>query len=1443
MSSAYHIIRHYTFDVQFDTRAKAYGLQDRISELFRQQLTKDTEQLLERIVPENMIAVLDRLELDLGRIPLKDLEQELPARLMDALEKALTGVLNSSVRGQQYQLSGPLNVKHGDDRLLDWLHHYLLTGSLPWWATAAERAAPEQPLLQLAAAAPARLAAFLRRIAQAEYVRKRIAWQFSVQAMQQIIQVLEPADAAFIFAYSKEVLQVQQQQQVIQTEGTTLERAVWLFVLTYLITESSSQFNRRQFVRSQLTQLARHFNISYEQLLQLFYEALAFYERPVKESSVGAFIRHLYEESTGQSSLAGNRRYQRRRTDQQGITAADTVEEQIAILRYYLEHGSFPWWAPPVSLPVLYAQVRGLAREGASPLQRLLRVVLRQEAAWKRWVEIISAGRPDAAAAAQQAHSFGRWLGAISPSLLLSPSSSGSLFSTTGSRSSTGLDAAQEALLLSFFDTTGGPPEGAALLAGPSSAQQQLRDILLYRLIYGSVPWWGSSYAHFSINSLLLQLIEQWPEQAVAVFKYAGTAPAAMERFITGIEAPVLFRVAFMAGLPPAVQEIYESVYGLLQHISASITSGAGARLQRVLIKALWQTWAGAGYAALPQPVFIDAAILLWSEEIHIIPGSLLLLMIHSLPAVKTAPGQDWLAAHLQQLMSSRETEWEAVSHAVIREWEHTAAMGYHPLLLLVRKGIVPTNVTEMAATGRTIMEWLRAYLSTGHLPREAGPLSQQEASWLAVKMLEWLYVNNREVLPGVAAAAEPAPVTLNRLFELWQLTGATPAPIRELLAGWMEQAITPPASGTMIVRDGLWEEVAATAPVVLPTSQRSTLPAAASRLLHRLRQYETLTPFTEQQHWLEQAIQLVTHYLSWQALPDHLGMVSIAVMNELLKQAVWVLFREKPTVLSSLFSSSTGPVSARMQVYNLFATPAGIQEIQLRQSLEKYALQDSLLLLQESAGGGIHRPIAGFREAIQYYRQQSRQDRSAFYKKVFEHTVLVQHAAQQLDDATFLEMMEDIDIGWGHPATAALKELQQLLDRVITDSQEREQVRVLFRQFHILLLAGHFTLHNAREYAQRFLAFMAANGHTGMQRLTGRLADLQQEVSASSYLHLRYILPALQEQAVQYAQVHTRQEEIRDRLYEKDMEGLSAMPLDDNGAVDQLPAALGAGDNDQLSSSVLPGSDDDGSSSTQPLRGSDNDPSLSAAALPDSNKDQSSSAALPAGERGIVANGNNDLSSTTRLDESRMRARNENEPLPVRRRRTGEPEPVAEPDSQAWKKLKKPEMETIYVANAGLVMLHPFLSFAFQHLGYIQGGQFTGPDAQHRAVHFLQYTVTGQENPPEHELVLNKVLCNLPLEEPVPLDIVLTDTEKELSVQMLKALMQQWDKMKNTSVEGFRGSFLVRDGALHETEEAWHLRVETRGYDVIMQTLPWGLGMIKAAWMEKMLLTEWIYA
>ncbi|WP_316815117.1 contractile injection system tape measure protein [Pedobacter nyackensis] len=166
---------------------------------------------------------------------------------------------------------------------------------------------------------------------------------------------------------------------------------------------------------------------------------------------------------------------------------------------------------------------------------------------------------------------------------------------------------------------------------------------------------------------------------------------------------------------------------------------------------------------------------------------------------------------------------------------------------------------------------------------------------------------------------------------------------------------------------------------------------------------------------------------------------------------------------------------------------------------------------------------------------------------------------------------------------------------------------------------------------------------------------------------------------------------------------------------------------------------------------------------------------------------------------------------------------------------------DKLYVGNAGLVLLHPFLGTYFTRLNLIEKGQFTDLEARGRAVHLLQYLAFKTSENPEHELVLNKILCNYPLHEPLPLEITMTTEEINLSAELLQVVIQRAGKLSASSEDGFRVSFLQRDGVITETAEEWTLRVDQRGYDLILQTLPWAFGMIKFQWMDKPMITEWI--
>ena len=162
---------------------------------------------------------------------------------------------------------------------------------------------------------------------------------------------------------------------------------------------------------------------------------------------------------------------------------------------------------------------------------------------------------------------------------------------------------------------------------------------------------------------------------------------------------------------------------------------------------------------------------------------------------------------------------------------------------------------------------------------------------------------------------------------------------------------------------------------------------------------------------------------------------------------------------------------------------------------------------------------------------------------------------------------------------------------------------------------------------------------------------------------------------------------------------------------------------------------------------------------------------------------------------------------------------------------------EGIYIDNAGLVLLHPFLPQFFRALGIVKEDALDQPE---RALCLLHYLSTGQEKAPEYELVLAKILCNLPLLEPVDTNLELSEMEQEEARALLAAVIQHWQALRNTSPDGLRGTFLVRPGKISLRGEDLLLQVEPQTWDILLEQLPWGISMIRLPWMDRMLWVEW---
>ncbi len=177
-------------------------------------------------------------------------------------------------------------------------------------------------------------------------------------------------------------------------------------------------------------------------------------------------------------------------------------------------------------------------------------------------------------------------------------------------------------------------------------------------------------------------------------------------------------------------------------------------------------------------------------------------------------------------------------------------------------------------------------------------------------------------------------------------------------------------------------------------------------------------------------------------------------------------------------------------------------------------------------------------------------------------------------------------------------------------------------------------------------------------------------------------------------------------------------------------------------------------------------------------------------------------------------------------------PEPVEE-------KERAEELE-VYISNAGLILLWPFLERFFEDLHYTENKKFLSKDHQRRAALLLQYMATGKKRLAEHDMVLNKILVGLDLYEPLPRKLILRGGEKKNSIMLLRSVIEQWPVLKKTSVPGLREAFINREGRVTRKEKSYSLKVHQKAYDILLDKLPWPVTIVKLPWMQKPLYIEW---
>lgn len=167
-------------------------------------------------------------------------------------------------------------------------------------------------------------------------------------------------------------------------------------------------------------------------------------------------------------------------------------------------------------------------------------------------------------------------------------------------------------------------------------------------------------------------------------------------------------------------------------------------------------------------------------------------------------------------------------------------------------------------------------------------------------------------------------------------------------------------------------------------------------------------------------------------------------------------------------------------------------------------------------------------------------------------------------------------------------------------------------------------------------------------------------------------------------------------------------------------------------------------------------------------------------------------------------------------------------------------EEDGLMVQNAGLVLLHPFLVQLFENIGIYGEEGWLHEHSAEQAMSVLYWLARGDEVMEEPDLAFIKLLCGVSVEEPVVLLPLADEIMKNECLELLGAVIENWQVLKNTSPDGLREAFLHRQGIVNAVDRGWTLRLENKPIDVLLQKLPWGLGVIRLPWMNETIFVEW---
>jgi len=286
------------FDFRMQSEQFAQSLYADWDRFFSSSFEKVANDLLKRYDIDSDTLEIDTLQLDIGTLTESDFYELFPIRLKDVMEENLQKCLYYSKSDKN---KPEMIRRHPVQKSpFELLCYFLLHGTLPWYASSGDIAISDL-FLQVIKNDPDELKKFLQLYGHYTSLQQRLVYQLNDPALEEGVRMIRSADSTFICSYVRYLREKYNHLEQPQITETNYRYAVWQVIYSWMLTDRSSSFDKKNFLRRTITGLAAHINMAYLTLLTLLtWDIDSLTHQPIQLPELLRLLAALRDESVRQ---------------------------------------------------------------------------------------------------------------------------------------------------------------------------------------------------------------------------------------------------------------------------------------------------------------------------------------------------------------------------------------------------------------------------------------------------------------------------------------------------------------------------------------------------------------------------------------------------------------------------------------------------------------------------------------------------------------------------------------------------------------------------------------------------------------------------------------------------------------------------------------------------------------------------------------------------------------------------------------------------------------------------------------------------------------------------------------------------------------------------------------------------------------------------------------